>query len=327
MGFRREYHLPDVATVVNTDIRRPSAEQSIGVVSWPASAPSTSAHMDHRKRRRDESYGDEASVAITSNRIPPQKRFKGGKADEILRARTGDKPVARIPNTSNDSGAKEAGRGVERLATRNSHGIHHRHLLGPSVQQGWAAEPADGLICVEGSGEAEVVQHIDNTVRQHQQQQEEAMVLPRDISPEHKALLAATQKDWKNGRISAIKCRLCPDTHLEKWDDFRRHCNTKETHPLTIAFCSNCGDFFARTDSLKRHMNSRPAECLRVEAEEAKEKRRETLKAHEAFLERLKRFAGTDEDIGEPFCKVIKAKYPNSSKKRTACGQEGKEWA
>ena len=41
---------------------------------------------------------------------------------------------------------------------------------------------------------------------------------------------------------------------------------------MSISFCDYCGDFFARTDSLKRHVNQRFAECLEVRSEKAEEK-------------------------------------------------------
>jgi len=82
----------------------------------------------------------------------------------------------------------------------------------------------------------------------------------------HKALLAATQADWTRREI---KCRLCPDTRLKTWEDFKRHCDTMEAHPLKISFCGKCGDFFARGDSLERHYRNRPKKCFSLAPEEA----------------------------------------------------------
>jgi hypothetical protein len=115
---------------------------------------------------------------------------------------------------------------------------------------------------------------------QQQQQQQEAkddhFKIPRTFKVGHQALLVATQADWDRGTIHEIRCRLCPDTWLKSWEDFKHHRDTTEAHPLRISFCDLCGDFFARTDSLERHKNNPPQECHRVTPEKADAKRRET---------------------------------------------------
>ena len=120
------------------------------------------------------------------------------------------------------------------------------------------------------------------------------------------------------GSVREIKCRRCPKTPnptLKTWEDFKRHCNT-ETHP-NISFCNDCGDFFARCDSLKRHRRHPPAECLSVTRGKADEKRRETQRVHDEFMARLERLLRTgEEDIDMPFSQIIREKYPDSSKKR-----------
>jgi hypothetical protein len=272
------------------------------------------------KRRHD---GDEAPV--TGNyEMPPQKRAKRGKANGILKAtrsatRTRHKPEARIPITTTISEPKEAGRGAERLATLNTQGIHHPSLLGPSFQQGWAVEASDEqLTWVEGSVEERAVNHIDSAVQQQLQQgeaTEELFKIPRKFEVMHKALLVATPGDWERGTIQEIKCRLCPNTKLSTWEDFKRHCDTAEAHPMTISFCDHCGDFFARSDALKRHSRNPPPECRSATREGADAKRLETEKAHGEFMVRLEGFLRTGEDIGKPFSQIIKEKFPGSSKK------------
>jgi hypothetical protein len=136
----------------------------------------------------------------------------------------------------------------------------------------------------------------------------------------HRALLASTPEDWLAGGVDQIKCKLCPDAEVKGWGAFKRHCCAAEAHPFEILFCNKCGDFFARTDSLGRHCGNRPPECLRFtpeRLEEASKKREETQRSHEEFMERLKRFVTTGDDIGTPFCQIIKEMYPASSKKRT----------
>ncbi|KAH9985314.1 hypothetical protein BJV77DRAFT_1152848 [Russula vinacea] len=101
-----------------------------------------------------------------------------------------------------------------------------------------------------------------------------------------------------------------------------RHCDTSENHPLTIDFCDFCRDFFARTDSLKRHRGHPPAECLSVTSSKADEARRETQRIHDEFVARLQKFLSTGEEYVEaPFSQIIKEKYPESSKKHTFNGR------
>ena len=129
-------------------------------------------------------------------------------------------------------------------------------------------------------------------VQQVHQQQEEAedkyFKFRRTFNSVLKALLAATQANSR-GSIREIKCRRCPKTTFKTWEDFKRRCNTTETHPLNIS-SNDCGDFFARCDSLKRHRRHPPTECLSVTHEKANEKRRETQSAHSDFIARLERF-------------------------------------
>ncbi|KAF8497385.1 hypothetical protein F5888DRAFT_1634356 [Russula emetica] len=90
----------------------------------------------------------------------------------------------------------------------------------------------------------------------------------------------------------------------------------------TELYCDHGGDFFARTDSLKRHRDRHPYECLDVTLERAEEKRRETERAHGDFTRRVERSLTTGEEIGRPFAQIIKRMYPESSKKRTGSGWE-----
>jgi len=88
-----------------------------------------------------------------------------------------------------------------------------------------------------------------------------------------------------------------------------------EAHPASISFCDHCGDFFARRDSLKRHYKSRPIECRDVTPAVAETKRRETVRVHGEFEERLDRCLKSNEEIGRPFARIIREMYPNSSKR------------
>ena len=325
MGPRCEYLLCAAVMVTNTDVCR-----NIGQAFWPtAEAPATFAPvLALGKRRREEPQG--VLAPIDDHQMPPQKRGRGEQTEGILKAtrsaaRARHKHVARIPKQKCNSEPKEAGRGAERLATPNTQGIHHRPLQGPSSQQGRGGQTADGeLIWVEGSVEEEPVQQGPVEEQQQQgQQQEEAeaeqkyLEFPKKLKMGCKALLAATQADRERGSVREIKCRRCPNTTFKTWDDYKRHCDTKEKHPLTIYFCDDCGDFFARTDSLDRHRKHPPAECISVTRAKADEKRRETQRMHDEFIARLREFLRTGEEYVEMhFSQAIKEKYPESSKKR-----------
>jgi hypothetical protein len=313
------------ATSTNTGICRSRAEWDIGQVFWPtpaAPAPATSAPvLALGKRRREKPQG--VGAPIGNNQVRPQKRSRGRHAKGMTR----HKPVAGIPKSTIVSEPKSAGRGVERLATPNAQGVHHRPLQGPSFQQGWMGQTVDGvLIWVEGSVEEEPVQQEPVQQQQEQQQEEEAvpkyLKFPDEFKMEYQALLVATQADRERGSVREIRCRRCPDKVYETWFDYQRHCDTKEKHPVVIDFCDNCGDFFGRPDALKRHRKRPHAECLRVTREKADEKRRETLTVHDEFLARLRQFLRTGEEYVEVnFSQVIKKRYPESSKKNKPNGR------
>ena len=268
--------------------------------------------LGKRPREAEEPHGDGSRVDI--HQIPPEKRARGdGISNEIPKAaqstaRTRHKPVAkRIPETSFNGKPKEAGRGAERLASPNTQGIYHQPLLGP-LQQGRVERAAYGTpIRVVGREDEKVVRR--NSTMKRQGQQEEA----NKFESMHEAL----QEDTKTtSGVKEFKCRLCPETHLKTGQDFKRHCNTAEAHPLEISFCNKCGDFFARKDSLLRHENNPPPECKNATEEEGKKKREETELLHDDFLRGLEECLKTKTCEGfVPFSQIIKARYPESAKK------------
>jgi hypothetical protein len=273
------------------------------------------------KRHREAEELHDGGPGINTHIMPPQKRARGRTSgilkEEWSAARTHHNLVVRIPDTKINSKPEEAGRGAGMLATPNAHGIYYQSLLGPSSQQGWAVEPADGKpTWEEGRVDEEAAHRIDSTVQQQQEGAEKLFEIPRKLKPGYTLLLQVSEADDARGAVQAIKCRLCPDSNLKDFEEFKRHCKTSETHPLVIHFCNRCGDFFARGDSLKRHHNQPPAECRKVTPVDAAEKRRETEKEHKAFMARLRSSLETGEDIGKGFSQIIKERFPQSSKKR-----------
>jgi hypothetical protein len=185
----------------------------------------------------------------------------------------------------------------------------------------------ENLPWVEGRGQEATWQHENSVVQPQEvgsratEVEQEANAervlfsIPKRLSERHSGLLNATTADWARAFVHVLKCKLCPDAGFCNWEGFKRHCDQSEAHPCRLSFCDFCGDFFARSDSLKRHRESRPAECLSVSPEEALAKRRATERAHCEFEERLKRCLKTGEDIGRPFSQIIMEMFPESSKR------------
>jgi hypothetical protein len=181
---------------------------------------------------------------------------------------------------------------------------------------------------VEGSVEGATGHYVDSVVPQQDNtayyaeasQPQEAggssvFYIPRSLDARQRALLKANSDEWARGTVRVIKCRLCPEARLKDFEVFKRHCNTVEAHPVSISYCEHCGDFFARTDSLDRHKDKRPAECHDVSQAKADTKRLETDRVLREFEKRLMYCLKNDEDIGKPFADIIKEMYPKSSKK------------
>jgi hypothetical protein len=187
----------------------------------------------------------------------------------------------------------------------------------------------ENLPSAEGREQKEMWQHENNEVQpqemnssategEHDADVDAERVLfpiPKRLSKRHRRLLNATAADSTRAFVHVLKCKLCPDAGFCSWEVFKRHCDQSEAHPRKLSFCEFCGDFFARSDSLKRHRESRPPECLSVSPEEALAKRRATERAHREFEERLEHCLKTGEDIGDPFSQIIMEMFPDSSKR------------
>jgi hypothetical protein len=285
-----------------------------------------------RRPRGDKDIHEDKGLGANDGRQQPQcKRGKGEMAvDGVLewavtsndRHKPATRALARI-----DSMSKSVGRGAERLAATKVQGVCHQSLLGPSVQQGSMEATAPGQpTWTEGSVEGVKPRHISSVVQQrasteddkHEEQVEsELFRIPRRLEMRHQALLATTQADRKREAVDVLKCRICPGADFSNWEDFKRHCDAAEAHPVKITYCDHCGDFFARGDALKRHRNNPPRECISVAADIANSKRKETDRVHKEFEAELERClrSGEGEEIGIPFAWRIKEMFPDSSKK------------
>ena len=300
--------------------------------SAPGVLASPQMLLGKRRRGADDALDNEYPEVNNDHGPCPGKKSKREMVPTIgvLEAgrpttRTRHKPAARTPE-SNGNKSMAVGRGAERLATPNARGVYHRFLQGPSVQQESLGTTAqEQPLWAEGSVQGVTWHHMGGVVRQEEKEghkdgrpeepESKFFRISKRLNKRHRALLEATSADWARGAIRVLKCRLCPSAGFGNWNDFKRHCDSMEAHPLKISFCDHCGDFFARRDSLERHCKNRPPQCLDVSLEKAEAKRRKTESAHEEFQARLESCLMTGGEIGMPFSQIVKKMYPISSKR------------
>jgi len=289
----------------------------------PAVTPVLDSGSQVRKRRHYTEAHDNANPAtLDSQEVLPQKGFNGAASDGFSKKaalsvnNTLHEPVARNPKKTVNA-SKAVRHRATMLTTLNAQGMHCQSFLGPSYQQGRAMSSAqEKMPWVEGRMEMEedVWQGATET----------PISIPRNLDKWCRTLLAATEADWEHGTIQGIMCRLCLGTKFGTWEHFKRHCDTAEAHPLKIAFCDRCGDFFARSDSLGRHRNKPPLRCRNAKQEETAQKRPATERAHKEFKEKLESCKKTGEEVGMHFAQVIKTMFPESSKKRTGVREKSR---
>ena len=266
-----------------------------------------------------DSSGDSVEIRNSSNTC---KRRKGANGALEAAGSTSRPRGTRTPVRLNRK-FEAVGRGAGRLAAASAHELYYQLLPGPSVQELMGATAQGKLPWDEGS-EVELTQHYASSVVQQQdtvfsvkggERENGGFKITRRLGQRHRDLLRATSEDWAHGTVDVLKCRLCPNAAFANWEDYKRHCNFSEAHPLGIHFCKYCGDFFARTDSLKRHQTSRPPECLSTTPTEADVKRQATNKAYETFKNKLEGFLRGEEEAGTPFGQIIKDLLPSTSKR------------
>ena len=234
------------------------------------------------------------------NQIP--RLFKKAKGDTVVRgvleaagttSRAPLKSATRTPDNVSDI-SDALGRGAGMLAAPSTHEVYHQPLPGPSVQKLTGTSALGEPSRIEGSG-VEATQHHASDVEQQQMLHTNAMVgatedeeagrfrIPR-LRTRHKNLLAATPEDLARGSVQELQCRLCPDTILSTWLDFKNHCDQTDGDLLKLLFFEHCREFFSRLASCKRHAKKRPPTCYGVSPEEAQAKRTATMQAHGAML-------------------------------------------
>jgi len=214
------------------------------------------------------------------------------------------------------------------LAAPNAQEVYHQFLPGPSVQKELVGATVQGkLPRIEGS-EEEPIQHYTSSVVQalsrngKEGERRDYFKIPKRLSVMHRNFLEVTSDDLARETVRELKCRLCPEAGFRDWEGFKRHCEHGEAHPLEIWFCSHCGDFFARKDSLGRHQEKRPPECYKATPAEAEAKRTSVKKVHDDFKEKLEEHLRTNKGTLTPFSQTIKDMFPNYSTSKRGSRQQ-----
>ena len=261
-----------------------------------------------------------------TRRVKQKMRRNGVLEAAGSKSRARQKPADRTPTGVNDK-SEATGRGAGMLAAPITHEVYHQFLPGPSVQEALVGTTAQGqLPWIEGSEESMTLEFTGNAVGQLDvvntaedgegaDAEEDGFRIPKGLDERYQRLLMATPEERARGVVRVLKCVICPKAGFSKWDNFTRHCDRTEAHPVTFVFCRFCGDFFSRPEARKRHEESPPKECSMVSPAKAEEKRAVTLRVHEEYtmeLDAYLKFGGT---MGESFIQRIIKLYPDSSKR------------
>jgi hypothetical protein len=140
--------------------------------------------------------------------------------------------------------------------------------------------------------------------------------IPSNLTERQRLMLRTTEDDLRRRAVSTIECRFCPDANWGSWQCFQRHCNTSEDHPVEITFCEQCGDYFGRRDSLKRHQVKRNQDGCRMTSRwEADRKKITTQQSFDGFNLKLESCLRTGEELGPRFAAIARPNIQSTSKK------------
>ncbi|KAI9462897.1 hypothetical protein BJY52DRAFT_1255873 [Lactarius psammicola] len=260
----------------------------------------------------------------------PRKKGKGSSETQgILEvaessSTTQHKSATRNPKQRTNQKSKAAGRGARGHAATSAQGVYDRFPPGPSVQHELTGAITQGLTWVEESTQGEEPQQMGGTGQQQQQvaqngagaeEGDPPFPIPGSLRERYSKLLAATEADLERGAVNELRCRLCPSAQFSTWEGFKRHCDTTRVHPWDIFICDHCGDYFGRSDSFMRHRRRRPRMCQKAIPERAEAKGRDIKRLHEDFKARMVHCLDDVGEIGIPFFRTVKAKYPSSSRR------------
>jgi hypothetical protein len=219
-------------------------------------------------------------------------------------------PATKTQQVRNDK-SKEVVCGAK-LTISTSQEVYHQTSPGHSVSQELIGTPVASwvderqLVGMQGGVGSEVPQQIgQHDTESDRAEGEELFRIPARLDERQHLMLQTTQADLERQAVEDIKCKLCPNTRFSGWDDFERHCDTSEKHPLTICFCDRCGVYFGRKDSLRRHIQTDTKACRDTTEDQAALRRRVTEKLFKDFNVKLDRCLRTGEDVGQRFAEIV----------------------
>ncbi|KAF8262048.1 hypothetical protein EI94DRAFT_1744561 [Lactarius quietus] len=225
-----------------------------------------------------------------------------------------------------DLGAEESSKRTRRApATRSQHSdikcIHdttkqsrEAHPITAQLHlHPWLGHSASQVPATMGSPEQEQYEEI---AQWGMQRESHNMQHLRTLTKRQRSML---QTDVAHG---VIKCKLCPAVVLGCLQSFRRHCDTSEDHPAELTFCDQCGDYFGRRDSKRRHKRKRhQEECRTTPPDLAEWKKTAVEWLFDCFNAKMEHCLRTGEEIGTRFAVVIaQAGVPTTSKKGRSGG-------
>ena len=233
----------------------------------------------------DESGGPNKKGRSSATRVP-------GDAESSKKTRRS--PATRTRKTINGI-SKAVGCGAERLVSPTAQGIYHRSFPGLSVPQGSVGLlEQEQLPWIVGRERVEtrhdtVPQQIALPGVENAEDEEDLHKIPKKLTEGERMMLQKTQAEEESGVVGTIKCKLCPDLQFFSWITYRRHSNTCEKHPSSLVFCPQCGDHFARKDSIKRHREKQHREaCLATSECDARRKKEIIKRCLEDFKAELR---------------------------------------
>ncbi len=198
------------------------------------------------------------------------------------------------------------------LTRSTSQEVYHPTLLGHGVSQELIGTPTASwvdereLVGMQGGVGSEVPQQIgQHDTESDRAGGEDLFRIPSRLTERQRLMLQTTQADLERQAVEDIKCRLCPNTRLSGLDDFERHCDTSEKHPLTVFFCDRCGVYFGRKDSLRRHIQTDTKACRDTTEDQAALRRRVTEQLFKDFNVKLDQCLRSGEDVGKRFAEIV----------------------
>lgn len=191
--------------------------------------------------------------------------------------------------------------------------LYPHPMLGPSAPQERMRSPVQELF--EGPLETQHEWHgmVPQQIGQKPGGSIAGRKIPGNMTLRQHMMLRITEDEARCGAVHTIKCKFCPEVTLRSWQCYQRHCNESEDHPAELTYCDQCGDYFARPDSMKRHIGRK--NCLRTSPDNTERKKKTTKWGFDDFNARLEHCLRTREELGRPFAEIARENDLSASKK------------